>query len=80
MPGTARQAPIEVTVETRGQEIVAGTLWVHERGGQSATFRYTDEYLISTDSYDLDPALPKSSGVFQTAEERAVEYSAEARG
>jgi len=66
MPGTARQAPIEVTVETRGQEIVAGTLWVHERGGQSATFRYTDEYLSSPDSYDLDPALPKSSGVFQT--------------
>ena len=36
MPGMAGQAPIEVTVETRGQEIVAGTLWVHERGGQSA--------------------------------------------
>jgi hypothetical protein len=61
MPGAARQAPIEVTVEARGQEIVAGTPWVHERSGQGATFRYIDEYLSSPDSYDLDPAMPKSS-------------------
>ena len=72
MPGAPRQAPIEVTVAVRGQEIVAGTLWVHERGEQSATFRYTDEYLSSPDSYDLDPALPKSSGVFQTPAGRAM--------
>ncbi len=72
MPGAARQAPIEVTVEARGQEIVACTLWIHERGGQSATFRYTDEYLSSPDSYDLDPALPKSSGVFQTPADRPM--------
>jgi serine/threonine-protein kinase HipA len=65
MPAAVRRAPIEVTVEARGREIVAGTLWVHERGGQSATFRYTDDYLSSPDSYDLDPVLPKSSGVFQ---------------
>jgi serine/threonine-protein kinase HipA len=58
--------PVEVTVETDRQEITAGTLWIHDRSGQSATFRYTDEYLTNPYSYDLDPALPKSSGVFQT--------------
>jgi serine/threonine-protein kinase HipA len=66
MAGVSRREPIEVTVETGERELVAGTLWVHERGGQSATFRYTDEYLANPYSYDLDPTLPKSSGMFQT--------------
>jgi serine/threonine-protein kinase HipA len=61
MPG---RDPIEVTVEIGGQEIIAGTLWIHERRGQTATFRYADSYLASPDAYDLDPALPRSSGVF----------------
>jgi serine/threonine-protein kinase HipA len=72
MPGAVEKAPIEVTVAIRGHEIIAGTLWVHERGGQSATFRYTDEYLASPDSYDLDPTLSKSSGVFQTPADRPM--------
>jgi transposase len=33
----AEREPVEVTVEIDGRETVAGTLWVHERGGQSAT-------------------------------------------
>jgi hypothetical protein len=36
----AEREPVEVTVEIDGRELVAGTLWVHERGGQTASFRY----------------------------------------
>lgn len=62
----AGRDPVEVTVEIGGRELVAGTLWIHEHGGQSATFRYADSYLASPDCYDLDPALPKTSGAFHT--------------
>ena len=41
----AGREPVEVTVELDGRETVAGTLWIHERGGQSATFRYAGSYL-----------------------------------
>ena len=58
--------PIEVTVEIGGQEVAAGTLWTHEQRTETATFRYSDSYLASPVSYDLDPALPKSAGVFQS--------------
>jgi serine/threonine-protein kinase HipA len=68
----AGRDPVEVCVEIAGRELAAGTLWVHERGGQSATFRYTDSYLASPDSYELDPALPKSSGVFHTPPGKAM--------
>jgi serine/threonine-protein kinase HipA len=68
----AGREPVEVSVETGGRELTAGTLWVHDRGGQTATFRYADSYLASPDSYDLDPALPKSSGVFHTPSGRAM--------
>ena len=49
--------PVEVAVEIDGREAVAGTLWVHERGGGSATFRYADSYLADPAGYALDPAL-----------------------
>lgn len=62
----SEREPVEVTVEIAGQELVAGTLWVHERGGQTASFRYTDSYLTSPDGYALDPVLPKAAGVFHT--------------
>ena len=62
----AGREPVEITVETSRGELLAGTLWIHDRGGQTATFRYADSYLASPDSYDLDPALPKSSGIFHT--------------
>ncbi len=68
----AGRDPVEVTVEIGGLEQTAGTLWVHDRGGQTATFRYADSYLASLDSYDLDPALPKSSGVFHTPPGKAI--------
>lgn len=33
----AGRDPVEVTVEADGREFTAGTLWIHDRGGQSAT-------------------------------------------
>ena len=57
---------VEVTVDIDGHELTAGTLWVHERGGQSSTFRCADSYLSNSVSYNLDPALPKAAGVFHT--------------
>lgn len=62
----AEREPVEVTVEIDGRETVAGTLWIHERGGQSATFRYSDAYLADPVGYALDPALPKGAGVFRS--------------
>jgi serine/threonine-protein kinase HipA len=62
----AAREPVEVTVEIDGRETSAGTLWVHDRGGQSATFRYTDAYLADPAGYDLDPVLPRAAGVFHT--------------
>ncbi|OHV47123.1 HipA domain-containing protein [Pseudofrankia sp. BMG5.36] len=64
--------PVEVTVEIDGQETAAGTLWLHDRGGQSATFRYTDAYLTNPAGYDLDPALARAAGVFHTPPRSAI--------
>jgi len=63
---------VEVTVEISGETVVAGALWFHARGPQSATFRYAASYLRDARSYDLDPALPRSSGVFQTVSGRPM--------
>jgi|SRR5580698_9308387 serine/threonine-protein kinase HipA len=62
----AGREPVEVTVEIDGHEFAAGTLWVHEQRTETTTFRYSDLYLTSPASYDLDPALPKSAGIFQS--------------
>lgn len=62
----AGREPVEVTVDIEGQELVAGTFWVHDQRTETATFRYSDSYLANPDSYDLDPALPKSAGIFQS--------------
>ena len=68
----AGRDPVEVTVEIDGQETAAGTLWLHDRGGQSATFRYADAYLTNPTGYDLDPALPRTAGVFHTRPSSAL--------
>jgi len=62
----AVRGPVEVTVVVSGTELTAGTLWFHERGGQTASFRYADSYLTAPDSYPLDPVLPLEAGVFHT--------------
>ena len=69
MPG---RDPVEVTVQVSGRELAAGTLWINERGTATATFRYADSYLANPDSYPLDPALPKSSGVFHAPPGKAM--------
>lgn len=68
----AGRDPVEVTVEIEGRQIAAGTLWLHDRGGQSATFRYSDAYLTNPTGYDLDPALTRAAGVFHTPPGSAI--------
>lgn len=68
----AGRDPVEVTVEVDGQETAAGTLWLHDRGGGSATFRYADAYLTDPAGYDLDPALARAAGVFHTPPGSAI--------
>jgi serine/threonine-protein kinase HipA len=63
----AEREAVEVTVEVDGQEFIAGTLWLHEQRAEGSTFRYSDSYLASPISYDLEPAMPKSAGIFQSA-------------
>ncbi|MGH9072714.1 MAG: type II toxin-antitoxin system HipA family toxin [Acidimicrobiales bacterium] len=58
--------PVEVTAAVGDEELVAGTLWVHDRQGQSATFRYDQTYLSHPLAYELDPTLPLGAGVIQT--------------
>ena len=62
----AEREPVEVTVEIDGKEVTTGTLWIHERGGQSSTFRYAEAYLANPVGYALDPGLPKAAGVFRS--------------
>jgi hypothetical protein len=40
----AEPSAVEVAVEIDGRELVAGTLWVHERGKPTASFRYSDSF------------------------------------
>jgi serine/threonine-protein kinase HipA len=68
----AGREAVEVTVEIDGQEYLAGTLWLHDQRAESSTFRYYDSYLASPLSYELDPALPKSAGIFQSASGRPL--------
>ncbi len=60
-----RPDTVEVTVDLEGHEVVAGTLRIYERHGLSTTFEYAEEYLRDPRSYDLEPALPRSAGVFR---------------
>jgi serine/threonine-protein kinase HipA len=67
----ADREPVEVTVEIGGEEVAAGTLWINEQRAETATFRYSDSYLASPVSYDLDPTLPKSAHYHRMARVRA---------
>jgi serine/threonine-protein kinase HipA len=62
------EQPIEVDVQIGGQDVPAGRLWTHHHGQrESATFSYREDYLQSTNAYELDPGLPLQSGQHQTA-------------
>jgi serine/threonine-protein kinase HipA len=60
-----RPDAVEVTVDLEGHEVVAGILRVYERHGQSTTFEYSEDYLRDPRAYDLEPALPRGSGIFR---------------
>jgi serine/threonine-protein kinase HipA len=64
---------VEVVVQIRGEDVLAGRLWAHRhRNTESATFAYVDTYLERPDAYALDPALPLTSGQQQTPAGRAT--------
>lgn len=63
----ARAADAEVWVDVAGEPTLAGRLFAHRHGQtQSASFTYDPKWLASDTAYDLDPALPRVSGVLQT--------------
>lgn len=64
---------VEVIVQILGENVVAGRMWTHRhRGRESATFRYSPDYLSRENAYALDPALPLLDGPQQTPEGRAA--------
>ena len=63
---------VEVLVGIDGDDVLAGTLRIYERRGQSTTFEYDRAYLADARSYALDPALPLGAGVFQPPAGKAL--------
>ncbi|MGA2322136.1 MAG: type II toxin-antitoxin system HipA family toxin [Solirubrobacteraceae bacterium] len=64
---------VDVIVQIGGDDIPAGRLWAHtSRGVESATFEYLPDYLSRSDSYELDPLLPKVAGQQQTSAGHAL--------
>ena len=57
--------PIEVTVEIDGTELIAGTLRIHERRTQSASFAYVDT-VPGRSRPQAHPALPLDASPVQT--------------
>lgn len=61
------EQPIEVVVAIGHEDILAGRLFSHRRGGrESASFAYDASYLAREEAYALDPALPLVQGALQT--------------
>jgi serine/threonine-protein kinase HipA len=64
---------VDVVVQLRGEDVLAGRLWSHRRRAmESATFAYDTGYLTRGDAYELDPALPLVDGQQQTPVGRAM--------
>jgi serine/threonine-protein kinase HipA len=64
---------IEVVVQIAGEDVSAGRAWRHSgRRGESATFAYDAAYLVRSDAYELDPALPLEAGQRQTPVGRRI--------
>ncbi len=67
------ETPIEVIVQIGDEDVVAGRLWSHLRGGaESATFAYDSDYIARPDAYELDPALPLLTAQQQTPVGRKI--------
>lgn len=61
------ERPTQVVVAIDGEDVVAGLLFSHRRGGrESASFSYVPAYLARPDAYALDPSLPLVQGGLQT--------------
>ncbi|MEX0984726.1 MAG: type II toxin-antitoxin system HipA family toxin [Actinomycetota bacterium] len=59
--------PTQVVVAIDGEDVLAGSLFSHRRGGrESASFSYDPAYLTRPDAYALDPSLPLVQGGLQT--------------
>lgn len=56
-----RGTPVRVTTVLGRSDVECGALYVHHT---SATFSYTPSYITAKGSYDLAPALPRTSGQF----------------
>jgi serine/threonine-protein kinase HipA len=64
---------IQVFVQIAGEDVLAGQLWPHRRRStESATFRYSSDYIGRADAYPLDPLLPFSTSAIQTPVGRAI--------
>jgi serine/threonine-protein kinase HipA len=64
---------VEVFVQIRGADVLAGQLWAHRRrAAQSQTFSYSPGYLAAPGAYELDPRLELREGAQQTAVGRAI--------
>ncbi len=62
----AEQA-IEVVVAIDHEDVLAGRLFSHRRGGrESASFAYDASYLAREEAYALDPSMPLVQGALQT--------------
>jgi len=55
-----------VIVQIAGEDLLAGRLFTHRRGSESATFSYDADYLGHPNAYALDPALPLVAEQLQT--------------
>lgn len=67
------ESAVEVVVQIKGEDILAGRLWSHRRRtAESATFAYDADYLGRPEAYQLDPALSLIAGQQQTPAGRAM--------
>jgi serine/threonine-protein kinase HipA len=61
------ERPTQVVVAIDSEDVLAGLLFSHRRGGrESASFSYDPAYLARSDAYALDPTLPLVQGGLQT--------------
>jgi len=63
---------VEITVGIDGADIAAGILRRSPARGPSTVFNYHGEFLITRNSYDLDPALPRSMAPFRSRGESSL--------
>jgi serine/threonine-protein kinase HipA len=63
---------VDVYVEISGEDMLVGVLRIYERRGQSITFEYATDFMRDPRSYEIDPSLPLSTGVFRPPAGKAL--------